>query len=396
MKPSFLDQVVGQSLEDFSALSPEQRAVTIRRAVPDLNLFFDEGRPLGKRDAPRRTGDLAASLFDALTPIERDGPARTLDHRIITDELLRGEADRDQNVYLGPLFTRQLTQAVPDLIFQPVTANECVTALRWARDRSVPVTLRGAASTAMGGAVPNDGGLTLDLSRLDTIDLDAEARVCVIGAGARLRPIHERLAERGMALTNYPSNLGGTLVGWFVTGGIGLNAFGRGRALDGVKAADVLLPSGEHLRFHDDGRLDVPDGRHRKTLAAGETAEWFRTRGCPAFGIADMAGSEGTFGLVLQITVKVEARPTLGAFLLSFDQQARALEAAAWVASASAAGAFAASRASAAACGTTGGPLPSPAAPSPAIRPSALSPARSARGTGRRRGAASTTTAAGP
>src|SRR5438876_934437 len=82
------------------------------------------------------------------------------------------------------------------------------------------------------------------------------------------------------------------------------------------------------------------DGRRRKTLVAGETAEWFRARGCPAFSLADMAGSEGTFGLVLQVTVKVEARPTLGAFLLSFDQEARALEAAAWVASASAAGAF--------------------------------------------------------
>ena len=125
MKPSFLDQVVGQSLEDFSALSPEQRAVTIRRAVPDLNIFFDEGRPLGKRDAPRRTSDLAASLFDALTPIERDAPARTLDHRIITDELLRGEADRDQNVYLGSLFTRRLTQAVPDLTAKPAVYWLC-------------------------------------------------------------------------------------------------------------------------------------------------------------------------------------------------------------------------------------------------------------------------------
>ena len=331
MKPSFLDQFLGHTLEDFGALPPEQRAATTRQAIPDLNFFFEEGRAFSVREAPRRTIELATLLFDALTPIQRDGPAQTLHHRIITDGLLRAEADRDQNVYLGSLFTRHLTRAVPDVIFQPVAVHECVTALRWARERSVPVTLRGAASTAMGGAVPNDGGLTLDLSRLDTIELDAEARVCVIGAGARLRTIHQRLAERGMALTNYPSNLGGTLVGWFVTGGIGLNAFGRGRALDGVKAADVLLPSGEHLRFHDDGRLDVPDGRHRKTLAAAEAAEWFRGRGCTPFGLADIAGSEGTFGLVIQITVKVEARPSFGAFLMSFEQETQALEAAAWI-----------------------------------------------------------------
>src|SRR5438876_662306 len=126
---------------------------------------------------------------------------------------------------------------------------------------------RGAASAAMGGAVPNDGGLTLDLSRLDGVEIGAPAGVCVVGAGARLRTIHLRLAERGLALRVYPSNLGGTLAGWFVTGGIGMNAFGNGRALASVRAADVLLPSGEHLRFHDDGRLDVPEEGHRRTLA---------------------------------------------------------------------------------------------------------------------------------
>src|SRR5207249_3805300 len=94
----------------------------------------------------------------------------------------------------------------------------------------------------------------------------------------RLRTLHERLAELGLALEVYPSNLGGTLAGWFATGGIGLNAFVHGRALDSVLAADLLLPSGEHLRFHADGRLDVPDGPRRRTLAAcGRTTR--RARG---------------------------------------------------------------------------------------------------------------------
>src|SRR5439155_13754828 len=132
---------------------------------------------------------------------------------------------------------------------------------------------------AMGGAVPNDAGLTLDLSRLDGIEVNALDRVCVIGAGARLRTVHQRLAARGLALKCYPSNLGGTLAGWFVTGGIGLNAYGRGRALDSVRAADLLLPAGEHIRFHDDGRLDVPDSGphgHRRTVPGAESAAWFR------------------------------------------------------------------------------------------------------------------------
>jgi FAD/FMN-containing dehydrogenase/ferredoxin len=155
--------------------------------------------------------------------------------------------------------------------------------------------------------------------------------VSVVGAGARLRTIHQRLAEHGLALKVYPSNLGGTLTGWFVTGGIGMNAFRHGRALDQVRAADVLLPAGEHVRFHDDGRLDVPGERgHRHTLAATDAAAWFAARGLPAMTLADLAGSEGTLGLLVHLTVRIEKRPEIGAFLMSFGSANDALAAARW------------------------------------------------------------------
>ena len=332
MTDSFFERTIGQSLDAFGRLNQDQRQSLAREKIPDLNFFLDEGKPLEQREAPPRTLELARSLLEAVSPAAGgDGPAATLRDRIVTDAFLRSEADRDQNVYFGKLFTRALTRAVPDLIFQPVSLAECAAALRWGRERNVPVTLRGAASTAMGGAVPNDGGLTLDLSRLDAIDLEPEGGVCVVGAGARLRTIHERLAARGFALRVYPSNLGGTLAGWFVTGGIGMNAYANGRALDSVRAADVLLPAGEHVRFHDDGRLDVPDETgHRRTLTGAEAAAWFGAHGYPALALADLAGSEGAFGLLVHLTVKVEPLPAIGAFLLAFTSESAALEAARW------------------------------------------------------------------
>src|SRR5262249_18702900 len=166
-QPSFLKRVIGQPLETFVGLSHAQRAAAVRESIPDLHFFFDEGRPLAERDAPPRTRALAQSLRQALEADAEVGAPRDLLGRIVTDTILRLEADRDQNVYLGKLFTRTLTRAVPDLIFQPAGLAEVSCALRWARAQGVPVALRGAASTAMGGAVPNDGGLTLDLSRLD-------------------------------------------------------------------------------------------------------------------------------------------------------------------------------------------------------------------------------------
>ncbi|HEY2953710.1 MAG TPA: FAD-binding protein [Candidatus Eisenbacteria bacterium] len=333
-QPSFLARVVGQPLDSLVGLSPAQRAAAVRDSIPDLHAFLDDGRSFEEREAPPRTRELARSLLAALeAEPEGEGPPKNLRERIVTNALIRGEADRDQNVYLGKLFTRTLTRAVPDLVFQPASLAETACALRWGRANAVPVALRGAASTAMGGSVPNEGGLTLDLSRLDSIEIDAEAGVCVVGAGARLRTIHQRLAEQDLALRAYPSNLGGTLAGWFATGGIGMNAFGRGRALDSVRAVDVALPAGEHVRFHDDGRLDVPDGRHRRTLGdAAEVAAWFRGLGYPPLALADLARSEGVLGVLVKLTVAIEPRPVLGAFLISFETRDQALAAAEWIA----------------------------------------------------------------
>jgi FAD/FMN-containing dehydrogenase/ferredoxin len=291
--------------------------------VADLHSFLDDGLPPGERRAPRRSRELAAQLLERLAglPGRSARLTATLPQRIVTDDLLRAEADRDQNVYLGPLFTRLLSNALPDVVFLPASLAEVEATLAWARDTATPVTIRGAGSTALGGAVPCLGGLTLDLARLDHVDVDVAADVCVVGAGARLRDIHRRLAEHELALPVYSSNLGGTYAGWFVTGGLGLNAFGRRSAGDIVRAADVVLPSGELVRFHADGRLDVPGegvrAGHRE-VAADEAEVWFRTRGLEPFGLSDLAGSEGLLGVVAQLVLSVGKRPNVGAFLLEF------------------------------------------------------------------------------
>jgi len=308
--------------------------------VADLHAFLHGFRSIDERPAPPRTLELASSLYRYLLA-QADGPAdlrATLQERIVTDTLIREECDRDQNVYLGELFTRFLTRAVPDVLFLPAGAGEVAAALLWARANGVQVTLRGAASTALGGSVPNDGGLTLDLSRLDRVDVNPDDNVCVVGGGARLREIHTRLAAHDLALPVYPSNLGGTFAGWLVTGAIGLNAFGLGGALDIVRAADVVLPSGELVRLHADGRLDVPADephRSRRELPRDQREDWFRRCGLPPFGLSDLVGSEGVLGAVVQLVLTIGRRPQIGAFLLGFEQQYHAHRAAAWITAAS-------------------------------------------------------------
>src|SRR5262245_54431886 len=111
---TFLEKNFGHPLNEFVQLTPDQRAHAAKSVVPDLNFFFDEGRDFDRRDLPPRTLDLARALHEALASEGgTEGSSRTLAQRIVTDAFLRSEADRDQNVYLGKLFTRTLTRAVP-------------------------------------------------------------------------------------------------------------------------------------------------------------------------------------------------------------------------------------------------------------------------------------------
>ncbi len=307
----------------------------VRERCTDLLHFFAPSSAAEDLREPARVQRLAISLQGALqAALQPEAHAwQSLCDRIVVDGFTRSEYDRDQNVYLGSFYTRLLTRAVPDLIFQPATHRELEVVLDWARRSNVKICTRGAGSTAMGGAVPNDGGLLLEMSRFDEIQVDRLAAVAVIGAGARLKQIHRVLAAQGLALKTYPSNLGGTLAGWFSAGGLGLNSFKYGAVQNQVRALSVVLPRGQHVRFHDDGRLDVLGPDEPALRLTPEQAElWLREHRYPVLRLADLAQSEGQFGVLLQLTMDVVPLPQHAPFFFEFDEDVEALHFAQWVA----------------------------------------------------------------
>ncbi len=332
---SFFTATLGTSLQEFLTLPRDRAAALVRGRIPDLLHLLRAGAPPADALEPRRTvqwgKSLEGALLEALKPQGLE--LQNLRDRIITDGFMRSELDRDQNVYLTEFFTRVLTRAVPDLVFQPAHAREVEVALEWARRHRIGIATRGAGSTAMGGAVPNDGGLLLEMSRFDQIHIDVADQVAVIGAGARLKTIHGRLAAEGLELTTYPSNLGGTLAGWFSAGGLGLNSFTHGAVQNQVRALSMVLPRGEQVHFHADGRLDVlaPEAQR---LPKAATAKWFEAHGYPALTLADLPQTEGQVGVILTLTMAVHKLPERTPFYLEVETDGQAIELAAHVAQA--------------------------------------------------------------
>ena len=79
----------------------------------------------------------------------------------------------DLNVDLPPLIRDLMLRSLPDLILQPTSEEHLLELFAFAREHKIPLTLRGAGTWGYGGAVPTRGGILIDLSLMDTIEVNS-------------------------------------------------------------------------------------------------------------------------------------------------------------------------------------------------------------------------------
>ncbi|WP_188037569.1 FAD-binding oxidoreductase, partial [Actinotalea sp. JY-7885] len=135
----------------------------------------------------------------------------------------------------------------PGLVLRPGDAAQVGQALAFARSQAVPLGIR-SGGHGISGRSTNDGGIVVDLSRMNRIQvLDRAARLVRVEAGARWGDVAAALAPHGWAITS--GDYGGVGVGGLATaGGVGLLGRLQGLTIDRVRAADVVLADGSLVR----------------------------------------------------------------------------------------------------------------------------------------------------
>ncbi|RMI04843.1 FAD-binding oxidoreductase [Cellulomonas triticagri] len=135
----------------------------------------------------------------------------------------------------------------PGLVLRPDGTDQVVEALAFARAQDVPLAIR-SGGHGISGRSTNDGGIVLDLSRMNRIEvLDVATRRVRIEPGARWGEVAAALHPYGWALTSGDS--GGVGVGGLATaGGIGFLVREHGLTLDHLRAAEVVLADGSVRR----------------------------------------------------------------------------------------------------------------------------------------------------
>ena len=177
----------------------------------------------------------------------------------------------------------------PIAVVSPVSTDEIAAVLRLAGRLGLPVVPRGAGSGLAGGTV-GQGGLVLNLTLMDRIlEIDREARVAVVQPGVVNARLQAEVEAVGLFYPPDPASLRQATIGGNVaTGASGPRCLKYGGTREYVTGLEVVLHDGERLRLG--GRAPQP--------------------GADAPLINLFVGSEGTLGVVAEITVRLIERPT--------------------------------------------------------------------------------------
>ncbi len=149
------------------------------------------------------------------------------------------EYDKVRRVWNGNIDRR------PALIARCADTADVVRAVRFARERELPASVRGGGHAVAGHAVC-DGGLLIDLSAMTGVRVDAEARTARAQGGCLQHQLDRETQAFGLAVTGgivSHTGIGGLTLG----GGTGWLMRKLGLTVDNLRSCEVVTADGEVL-----------------------------------------------------------------------------------------------------------------------------------------------------
>jgi FAD/FMN-containing dehydrogenase len=178
------------------------------------------------------------------TIVELRGASRG---QVITPDDSDYEAAR--KVYNGMIDRR------PSVIVRAVDAADVMTAVNFARENGLDLSIRGGSHSVPGFGT-NDGGIVIDLARMKGIRVDPAARTVRAEGGCTWGDLFH--ATYGFGMTTAGGIISTTGIGGLTLGGgIGHLSRGHGLSIDNLVSADVVMA---------DGRFRVASARENQDL----------------------------------------------------------------------------------------------------------------------------------
>jgi FAD/FMN-containing dehydrogenase len=187
----------------------------------------------------------------------------------------------------------------PALIVRCAEASDVPHAISFTRENGLEISVRGGGHNIAGSALC-DGGVTIDLSTMRRVRVNAEKKRAYVEPGATLADFDEAAQSHGLAT---PVGINSTtgIAGLTLGGGFGWLTRKYGMTIDNLVSADVVSADGKRIRASE-----------------SENADLFWA----------IRGGGGNFGIVTQFEFKLhEVGPEIlaGLIVFPFDQAKRVL-----------------------------------------------------------------------
>lgn len=182
-----------------------------------------------------------------------------------------------------------IAKSVPDAVVLPDSTRQAAEVMKVLHAHGVPFIPRGAGTSLAGGCLPVGGGVFISTSRMKRIlEIDTRNRYARVEAGVVNLHVTQATHTCGLHYAPDPSSQMACTIG----GNVGTNAGGPHTLKYGVTVNHTLGAT-----------LILPDGRIVEVGGPTEDPAGYDLTGV-------LVGSEGTFGLIAEVTVRLTRNPT--------------------------------------------------------------------------------------
>lgn len=208
-------------------------------------------------------------------------------------------------------------------LFVPETTEEIQEILREANEKKISVTISGARTGTVGGAIPF-GGYLISLEKLNRIkEINEKEKFAVVESGVILNDLQKAVEAKNLFYPPDPTEWSCQIGGTVATNASGARSFKYGATRNFVKKLKIVLPNGDLLNlkreenFAENGIVKfVTENKNKFSIKIPTYKQPNVRKNASGYYASDnvdavdlFVGSEGTLGIITEIELELLAKP---------------------------------------------------------------------------------------